>query len=142
MAASFAYAIAADATGTATISVSSVSGGRTDGTRLYATADTLVITITGPSCTNPAAPTIDDSGGTAGLAGWWTAAPTLSSTPSTGVQWATNVNGGGKSAFSATVPVLGTGTTIVYAKAVSGTCSSAEVSRTFQVDPNAPSHQR
>ncbi len=59
----FDYSIAADATGSAIISVSSVSGGRTDGTRLYATSDTLVITVSAPSDTeNPqnASITIND----------------------------------------------------------------------------------
>lgn len=136
----FTYAIAADATGTAVISTSSVSGGKTDGTRLYATSDTLVITITaGASCTAPSEPTINATGGTAGDNGWYTAAPTLSSTPSTGVEWATAINGGAKSAFSSTIPTLGVGTTVVYARAISGTCQSTEASATFKVDPNAPS---
>jgi hypothetical protein len=130
----FDYTVGAGATGTAVISVLSYSGGRSGG--LYVTTDTLVITING--CTAPAAPTINTTGGALGNAPWYTAAPTLTSTPSTGVQWAAAVNGGPKSAFSPTAPILGTGTTIVYAKAVSGACASAEASETFHVDPNAP----
>jgi hypothetical protein len=54
VAASFGYTVESDASGTATISASSWSGGRTDGTRLYLTTDTLVITISAPSdTTNP-----------------------------------------------------------------------------------------
>jgi len=43
---SFGYTIASAASGSATISVTSYSGGKTDGPRLYQTSDTLVITIT------------------------------------------------------------------------------------------------
>jgi hypothetical protein len=47
----FGYTVGAAATGMATISVSSFSGGRDDGVRLYQTTDTLVITISAPSDT-------------------------------------------------------------------------------------------
>jgi hypothetical protein len=97
----------------------------------------------GGTCTNPAAPTtIDSTPASAGPSGWFTTAPTVSASSTTAgatIQYATDVNGGGKSAFSSTVPALGEGTTVVYAKAVSGTCSSGEASRTFMVDTRFPS---
>ena len=52
----FGYTVAASANGSATISISSVSGGRAEGTRLYQTTDTLFITISAPANTAPSVP--------------------------------------------------------------------------------------
>jgi hypothetical protein len=50
------YAVAANSNGGTAVISATVSGGRTDGTRLYDTSDTLTITITPPPNTAPSKP--------------------------------------------------------------------------------------
>jgi hypothetical protein len=95
----------------------------------------------GDTCTTPAAPEFATTSADAdGFNGWFKTVPALSASSTTAgatIEYATEVNGGPKSAYSATAPDLGEGTTKVYAKAISGTCSS-ETTDTFKVDTRLP----
>jgi hypothetical protein len=72
-----AYAVGPTASGTATISISGVSGGKTDGARLFSTSDTMVVTISAPADTTP--PVIQETiTGTVGNNSWYTSDVTLS----------------------------------------------------------------
>src|SRR5215210_5380367 len=106
-----------------------------------ATSTTATVTINVTSCTTPAAPVFATKSTDAdGSNGWFRTIPTVSaSSTSAGatITYATEVNGGTKSAYSATAPNLGQGTTKVYAKATNGTCTS-ETPDTFKVDTIAP----
>ena len=99
------------------------------------------IFTTAAACTTPNAPVFATKSTDAnGSNGWFRTIPTVSASTSTAgatITYATEVNGGTKSAYSATAPTLGQGTTKVYAKATSGTCTS-ETSDTFKVDSIAP----
>src|SRR5829696_2527737 len=96
------------------------------------------------SVVDPAAPVISATPNTPnGNDPWYTSIPTgISATSATNgatITYATEVNGGAKSAYSSTAPTLGQGTTVVYAKATSATCDKVtESSREFNVDTNAP----
>jgi hypothetical protein len=99
-----------------------------------------------PACTTPAAPVFDTKSSDAtGDNGWFNASdgvPTILATSTTGgatITYATEVNGGPKSAYSPTAPTLGQGTTKVYAKATNGSCPTTETIDTFKVDTVAPS---
>jgi len=96
----------------------------------------------GDTCSTPAAPVFATTSADAdGSNGWFkTVVPTVSASSTTAgatIEYATEVNGGQKSAYSATAPVLGQGITKVYAKATSGSCSS-ETTDTFKVDTQRP----
>src|SRR5215210_5195038 len=108
-----------------------------------ATSTTATVTINVTSCTTPAAPVFATKSTDAdGSNGWFRTIPTVSaSSTSAGatITYATEVNGGTKSAYSATAPTLGQGTTKVYAKATNGTCPTSETIDTFKVDTIAPS---
>ena len=112
-------------------------------TNFDSTAATASAT-TAPACTTPAAPVFDTKSSDAtGSNGWFKGtAPTIlatSTSSSATITYATEVNGGTKSAYSATAPTLGQGTTKVYAKATNGTCPTSETTDTFKVDTIAPS---
>src|SRR5215208_551103 len=105
------------------------------------------VTVLSDPCASvsaPAAPVISANPNTAdGNSGWYKNVPTnvsaASATSGATIMYASEVNGGAKSAFSATAPTLGQGTTVVYAKATSATCNKvSESSRTFMVDSIAP----
>ena len=110
---------------------------------------TFVLRVTGEStgsgggdrCTTPADPVFDTTSVDAnGFSGRFKTVPTVSAssaTADTTIEYATEVNGGPKSAYSATASVLGEGITTVYAKAVSGTCSSETID-IFKVDTRLP----
>src|SRR5215210_960881 len=102
---------------------------------------TWSFTTAAPACTTPAAPVFATKSTDAdGSNGWFRTIPTVSaSSTSAGatITYASEVNGGTKSAYSATAPTLGQGTTKVYAKATNGTCTS-ETPDTFKVDTIAP----
>jgi hypothetical protein len=96
----------------------------------------------GGTCTAPDTPVFATTSADAnGSNGWFTTVPTVSASSATAgatIDYATEVNGGPKSAsYSATAPVLGEGITTVYARATSGTCSS-ETTETFKVDTRKP----
>jgi len=100
---------------------------------------TLTVAPQTPACTTPALPVFATSGtDNDGSNGWFTSIPTVSaSSPGATITYATEVNGGAKSAYSATAPTLGQGTTKVYAKATNGTCTN-ESNTTFKVDSVKP----
>jgi hypothetical protein len=110
---------------------------------------TFVLRVTGESsggggggtCTIPATPVFATTSADAdGSNGWFKTVPAVSASSTTAgatIEYATEVNGGAKSAYGATAPVLGEGITKVYARAVSGTCSS-ETTDTFKVDTRLP----
>jgi hypothetical protein len=95
----------------------------------------------GDTCSTPAAPLFATTSADAdGSNGWFKTVPAVSASSTTAgatIEYATEVNGGAKSAYSATAPVLGEGITKVYAKAVSGTCSG-ETTDTFKIDTRLP----
>jgi hypothetical protein len=88
-----------------------------------------------PSCTNPADPTF--SGTPDGSNGWYKSIPAVSASSTAGATVQYSLNAAGP--FSNTAPTLGQGQTTVYAKAVSGTCSSGVSSQLYKVDTIAPS---
>lgn len=106
----------------------------------------VTVTETSDPCSGaaaPAAPVISpDATAPSGSNGWWTSIPTISASTSTSgatLTYATEVNGGAKSTYSATAPTLGQGETIVYAKATSATCDlTSESTATYRVDTIAP----
>jgi Thrombospondin type 3 repeat len=98
-----------------------------------------------PCVTNPvAAPTFANTTPTNGTDGWFNeedGVPTVSASSTTQgatIEYATEVNGGQKSAFSSAVPELDEGKTTVYAKAISESCSSDESSQLYKVDTVDP----
>jgi hypothetical protein len=92
--------------------------------------------VVSPACTNPADPTF--SGTPNGDNGWYkTTIPTVSASSTAGATVQYSLNAAGP--FSNTAPTLGQGQTTVYAKAVSGTCSSGVSSQLYKVDTIAPS---
>lgn len=128
---------------TSTTSTNS-SGGKlddTDGTTI--TFRVVAPTVTTPpdpcaGASTPDAPVIASDPAVAnGSNGWFNnAAPTLSS--QTASEWATQPDGGTKSAYSASVPTLTDGITTVFATASNACRTSAETSRQFKVDTVAP----
>jgi hypothetical protein len=113
---------------------------------------TFVLRVTGggtgggdPCVTNPvAAPTFANTTPTNGTNGWFNeedGVPTVSASSTTqgaAIEYATEINGGQKSDFSSAVPALDEGITTVYAKAISGSCSSDESSQLYKVDTVDP----
>ena len=133
-----------------TITVSVADAGSTVTVGTYNTAQatfTLEVNPVADPCASvsaPAAAVISASPSSPdGSAGWYTSVPTVSASSTTSgatVSYATEVNGGAKSAYSATGPTLGEGTTVVHARATSATCEkTSESSATYKVDTVAPS---
>jgi hypothetical protein len=92
-------------------------------------------TAAAPTCTNPAAPVFSHSPD--GSNGWYKTIPAVSASSTAGATVQYSLNAAGP--FSNTAPTLGQGQTTVYAKAVSGTCSSGVTSQLYKVDTIAPS---
>lgn len=93
------YAVANSASGTATISITSVTGGKTSGTRLFNSVDTLVITISAPSDTTPPVITRTITG-TAGSNGWYTSNVSVAWTVTDAQSAVTIVSGCGTQQFT------------------------------------------
>jgi hypothetical protein len=126
--------------GDTSVSNPSVSGGKLED----GTASTITVHVVAPpppSCTTPNAPVFTTKGTDFdGSNGWFKTNPTIlatSTSSSATITYATELNGGTKSAYSDTAPTLAQGTTKVYAKATSGTCTSETID-TFKVDTIAP----
>jgi hypothetical protein len=119
--------------GDTSVSNPSVSGGKLED----GTASTITVHVVAPpppSCTTPADPTF--SGTPDGSNGWYKTIPTVSASSTAGATVQYSLNAAGP--FSNTAPTLGQGETTVYAKAVSGTCSSDVTSQLYKVDTIAP----
>lgn len=130
--ASVGYTVESDATGTATISVTGVSGGKTDGTRLFNRSDTLVITISAPE--DSTAPIITPNvTGTLGDNGWYTSDVSLSWTVNDPESTVTSTSGCGSVSITAD---QGSTTYICSATSAGGTNSN---SMSIKRDATAPS---
>jgi hypothetical protein len=127
-----------------------ITNSNATGAKLAAgTASSYSVTVGAPadpcaSVSAPAAPVISATPSSPdGSAGWYTSVPTVSASSTTAgatILYATEVNDGAKSAYSATAPALGEGTTVVHARATSATCEkTSESSATYKVDTVAPS---
>ncbi len=135
---------------TLAVGVFNITNSNTTGAKLGAgTSSSYAVTVEAAvdpclSVLAPAAPVISPDPTTAydGTAPWFTTIPSVTASSTTAgatIEYATDVNGFGKSAYSATAPTLIDGTTVVYARATSATCSkTSESSATFSVDTRAP----
>jgi hypothetical protein len=137
----------AGGTFTLAVSVFDITNSNQTGGKLAAgQTNSYDVTVPSDPCVGvsaPGAPVISPNPTTAdGSGGWFKTIPVISATTSTvgaTIQYASEANGGAKSAYSTTPPVLGQGTTIVYARATSATCSkTSESTATYMVDSVAP----